>query len=126
LGERAHLARPDIDLETHVTDVLNLIHYQELHEVILVGHSYAGAGVIPSVADRIPERVAQLVFVDSGPLPDGMSQAQFSPPEEQARNADLVRTVGDGWRLPPPPWQQLGANVPKLPAAALERKQNAA
>ena len=39
LGERAHLARPDIDLETHVTDVLNLIHYQELHEVILVGHS---------------------------------------------------------------------------------------
>jgi pimeloyl-ACP methyl ester carboxylesterase len=121
LGERAHLARPDTDLPTHVTDVLNLIHYEDLHDVVLVGHSYAGAVVVPSVADRIPERMGRLVFVDSGPLPDGMSHAEFAPPDEQARNAELVRTAGDGWQLPPPPWQRLAAEVPGLSADALDR-----
>ena len=118
MGERAHLARPDTDLETHVADVLNLIRYEDLHDVVLVGHSYAGAVVVPSVADRMPERIARLVFVDSGPLPDGMSHAQFVPPEERARNAELVRTAGDGWRLPPPSWS---AGVLDLPAGALDR-----
>ncbi|MGY0062267.1 alpha/beta fold hydrolase [Streptomyces sp. LZ34] len=121
MGERAHLARPDTDLETHVTDVLNLIRYEDLHDVVLVGHSYAGAVVIPSVADRMPERIARLVFIDSGPLPDGMSQTQFTPPEEQARNAELVRTVGHGWQLPPPPWQEPASGVPELPDGTLER-----
>lgn len=111
LGERAHLANPKIDLETHVTDVLNLIRYEDLRDVVLVGHSYAGAVVVPSVADRVPERIARLVFVDSGPLPDGMSQSEFTPPEERERNASLVRSHGDGWRLPAPPW----AGIPGLP-----------
>jgi pimeloyl-ACP methyl ester carboxylesterase len=121
LGERAHLTRPDIDLETHVSDVLNLIRYEELEDVVLVGHSYAGAVVIPSVADLVPERIARLVFIDSGPLPDGMSQSQFSPPDDQARNAELVMTVGDGWQLPPPVWPQLAASVPGLQPGTLER-----
>lgn len=115
MGERVHLARPDTDLETHVTDVLNLIRYEDLHDVVLVGHSYAGAVVIPAVADRMPERIGRLVFVDSGPLPDGMPQAQFGSPEEQARNAELV---GQGWQLPPPPWPEL---VPGLSEDELER-----
>lgn len=118
MGERVHLARPDTDLETHVTDVLNLIHYAELHDVVLVGHSYAGATVAPTVADRVPDLIRRLVLIDSGPLPDGMSQSEFVPPEDQARNAELVRTAGDGWRLPPPPWAQL---LPDLPDAELRR-----
>jgi len=121
MGERAHLARPDTGLETHITDVLNLIRYEDLHDVVLVGHSYAGAMVIPAAADRMPERIARLVFVDSGPLPDGMSQAQFNAPEEQARNAELVRTAGHGWQLPPPSWPQLAAGMTGLPAGTLER-----
>lgn len=124
MGERAHLARPDTDLETHVSDVLNLIRYEDLHDVVLVGHSYAGAVVVPSVADRMPGRIARLVFIDSGPLPDGMSQARFVPPEEQTRNAELVRTTGEGWRLPPPSWPQLAAalpGLPGLPADTIER-----
>ncbi|MDI5965397.1 alpha/beta hydrolase [Streptomyces sp. SL13] len=121
MGERAHLARPDTGLETHITDVLQLIHYEDLHDVVLVGHSYAGAVVLPGVADRIPERIARLVFVDSGPLPDGMSHAQFVPPQEQARNAERVRTAGDGWRLPPPSWPQVAAAVPGLPDGTLDR-----
>ncbi|MET1074621.1 MAG: alpha/beta fold hydrolase, partial [Umezawaea sp.] len=118
LGERVHLARPDTDLETHVTDVLNLIRYEDLHDVVLVGHSYAGAVVVPSAADRVPDRIARLVFVDSGPLPDGMSQSEFAPPDEQERDAALV---GDGWRLPPPPWAELAAGVPGVTAEAVER-----
>lgn len=121
LGERAHLARPDTDLTTHVTDVLNLLHYEDLHDVVLVGHSYAGAVVVPSVADRMPERIAKLVFVDSGPLPDGMSQSQFGPPEEQAGNAEMVRDLGDGWRLPVPPWEHLTAGRPGITPAVLSR-----
>lgn len=118
MAERVHLATPDTDLETHITDVLNLIRYEDLHDVVLVGHSYAGAVVVPGVADRMPERIAELVFVDSGPLPDGMSQSEFVPPEDQARNAELVRTAGQGWLLPPPPWSAL---APDLPADVVDR-----
>jgi pimeloyl-ACP methyl ester carboxylesterase len=86
--------------------------------VVLVGHSYAGAVVVPGVADRVPDRIGKLVFVDSGPLPDGMAQSQFTPPDERARNAELVRTAGQGWQLPPPPWRRL---APHLPEDVLDR-----
>ncbi|MFD2422722.1 alpha/beta fold hydrolase [Amycolatopsis pigmentata] len=121
MAERAHLARPGTDLETHITDVLNLIRYEELSDVVLVGHSYAGAVVIPAVADRIPESVSRLVFIDSGPLPDGMCQAEFPPPEERARIAELVRTAGHGRQLPPPDWSGPAAQVGGLPDDVLER-----
>jgi pimeloyl-ACP methyl ester carboxylesterase len=111
MGERAHLARPDTDLDVHVTDVLNLMRYEDLHDVVLVGHSYAGAVVITAAADRAPDRVGKLVFVDTGPLPDGMSQSEFDDPSERAATAELVATQGDGWRLPPPPWEQLAADT---------------
>ena len=121
MGERAHLARPDTDVETHITDVLNLIRYEDLHDMVLVGHSYAGAVVVPSVADRMPDRIKRMVFIDSGPLPDGMSQAEFAPPEERTRNAELVREEGHGRQLPPPPWHQLASGVSGLPDGTLER-----
>ena len=72
LGERVHLARPETDLETHITDVVNTIIANDLDEVILAGHSYAGI-VITGVADRVPERLAKLVYVDSAPLANGMA-----------------------------------------------------
>lgn len=111
MGDRVHLARPEIDLDVHVNDVLNLLRYEDLNDVVLVGHSYAGAVVIPAVADRAPERIAKLVFVDTGPLPDGTAQAEFDEPDEQAATAELVATHGDGWRLPPPPWEQVAAGA---------------
>jgi pimeloyl-ACP methyl ester carboxylesterase len=107
MAERVHLARPETDLDTHITDVLNVLRYEDLTDVVLVGHSYAGAVVINAVADRMPDRVRKLVFVDTGPLPDGTSQSEFDEPAEQAATARRV-TDGDGWRLPPPPWEQLG------------------
>ncbi|MDW7980101.1 MAG: alpha/beta hydrolase [Verrucomicrobiales bacterium] len=63
-GERVHLASTNIDLETHITDVVNLIIWEELRDVVLVGHSYGGM-VITGVADRVPDRIAHLVYLDA-------------------------------------------------------------
>lgn len=118
MGERAHLAAPDTDLTTHIDDVVNLLEERDLHGVVLVGHSY-GALVTTGAADRVPERVARLVYVDSGPLPDGMAQADFEGPEARAANEALVTTHGEGWTLPPPPWAALADGVDGVDDASL-------
>jgi pimeloyl-ACP methyl ester carboxylesterase len=64
LGERRHLLSPDIDLATHIDDVVNVLRFEQLEDVILVGHSYGGM-VITGVAEVIPERIAQLVYFDA-------------------------------------------------------------
>lgn len=64
LGERSHLANAAIDLDTFVTDVVNVLEYEDLHDVTLVGHSFAGM-VITGVAEVVPERLKQLVFLDA-------------------------------------------------------------
>ena len=114
MAERVGQARPDTDLEVHVTDVLDLLRYEDLTDVVLVGHSYAGAVVVPAVADRAPERISRLVFVDCGPLPDGAANADFAAPDERARQVEQVTTEGDGWKLPPPPWARLAEGVEDL------------
>jgi len=107
LGERVHLGGPQTDLATHITDIVNLLVFEQLTDVILIGHSYAGA-VITGVADRAPERIARLVYVDTAPLPDGMSQADFGGPEQRARDEKIVAEHGDGWRRPLPALSELG------------------
>src|SRR4051812_14942902 len=72
LGERMHLNSPDIDLQTHINDVVNLILFEDLHDVVLTGHSYGGM-VITGVMDRIPERIRHVVFFDAAVPDDGMS-----------------------------------------------------
>lgn len=64
LGERHHTATADIGLETHIQDIVNYILFADLHQVILLGHSYGGM-VITGVADRIPERIARLIYLDA-------------------------------------------------------------
>lgn len=108
LGERVHLGGPQTDLATHITDIVNLLVFEQLTDVILVGHSYAGSNVTISVADRVPERIARLVYVDTAPLPEGMSQADFLGPEQREHNQQLVTAQGDGWRLPVPTFEALG------------------
>ena len=68
LGERVHLASPSVGLETHISDVVNTILWENLHDVILVGHSYGGM-VVTGAADRIPDRIRRIVYVDAF-LPD--------------------------------------------------------
>lgn len=76
LGEKVHLANPDISLTTHIDDIVNLILFEDLNEVILVGHSYAGM-VITGVMDRIPKRLAKVVFLDAAVPDDGMSASDL-------------------------------------------------
>lgn len=106
LGDRSHLATPETDLETYLTDVVNLLEFEDLHDVVLVGHSYAGI-VVTGVADRIPERIALLAYLDAGPSPDGVAFLDLQPPEARELLERLVDQAGDGWRLPLPAWEEL-------------------
>lgn len=118
VGDRAHLVSESVDLETHVTDIANLLFYEDLTEVVLVGHSYGGI-VIRGVADRVSERVAKLVFLDA---PMGLSNAEAFPPIVEMRKAGQVI---DGVELVVFPDEQLlafyGVTDPADVAWLLER-----
>lgn len=89
LGARSHLLSCGVDLTTHISDVVNLLDYEDLTDVILVGHSYAGM-VITGVAATIPERLARLVYLDAYIPAEGQSEFDLWPPEEQAQaRADI-------------------------------------
>jgi pimeloyl-ACP methyl ester carboxylesterase len=106
LGERVHLASSEVDLETHITDVTNLIAFEDLHDVVLLGHSYAGL-VVTGVADRMPERISRLVYLDTAPLPDGVAVIDTYPTEARRYVEQQVKELGDGWRWPMPPREVL-------------------
>ena len=98
LGERAHLANPKVSLPaTHVEDVVNVLEFEDLEGVILVGNS-SGGMVITGVADRVPERLAQLVYLDAF-VPEA-SQSLLLPPDRRQAMEDLVKAEGEGWLLP--------------------------
>jgi pimeloyl-ACP methyl ester carboxylesterase len=101
LADRSHLAGPEIGLETHTTDIVRLIEVEDLRDVVLVAHS-AGAWPATQAADRVPDRLARVVYVESGPPPDGVAAFDANPPEEQDR---LRALIGDGHLLPPPTWR---------------------
>ena len=112
LGERVHLASAQVDLETHITDVVNLIEFEDLHDVVLLGHSYGGL-VVTGAADRIPERISELVYLDTAPLPNGGMLLEKFPPELRKRVEDQVQELGESWRFPIPPPEEL-ANMASL------------
>jgi pimeloyl-ACP methyl ester carboxylesterase len=100
MGERAHLASRSVDLQTHVQDVINVLKYEDLANVVLVGHSYGGF-IIAGVADRVPKRVAHLVYLDAAVPKDGQSIFSLMPPSLQDAIWEYVRRDGDGWLVPP-------------------------
>ena len=102
LGERVHLACPDVGLETHIADVLGVLEFEDLRNVLLIGHSYGGM-VATAVADRVPERLAQLVYLDAFVPRNEQSLFDLQPGEVQASMREAARMVGDGWRVPPNP-----------------------
>jgi pimeloyl-ACP methyl ester carboxylesterase len=106
MGDRSHLATPETDLDTYISDVVNVIEFEDLEEVVLVGHSYAG-GVVTGVADRIPERIALLAYLDAGPSPDGAAFMDLQPPAARELIERLVDQAGEGWRIPMPSWEEL-------------------
>ncbi|MFF3372205.1 alpha/beta fold hydrolase [Streptomyces sp. NPDC002680] len=86
VGERSHLLSNDIDLDLHIHDVVQLLTYEDLHDVILAGHSYGGM-VITGVADRATDRIGHLVYLDAATPVDGQSLADISPPQMAAARA---------------------------------------
>jgi len=101
LGERGHLVSRETNLTTHVTDVVNHIEFENLRDVVLVGHSYGGM-VITAVADRVPERLAHLVYVDAFVPHDGECLLDLGGEGARRYIENDVRTRGDGWRNPKP------------------------
>lgn len=107
LAERVHLGSPETTLDTHIADVTNLICFEDLDEVVLVGHSYAGA-VITGAADRLPDQLSRVVFVDTAPFADGMSMLDLNSPEGVEQLRATVKLHGEGWKLPFPSIEELG------------------
>jgi pimeloyl-ACP methyl ester carboxylesterase len=99
LAERASEGTRETNLTTHVDDVVSLFEKDDLRDVILVGHSYGGA-VITGVADRIPDRIASLVYVAGVVLPDGLSLFDMVGPGAQAGMEASAAAAGDPFRLP--------------------------
>jgi pimeloyl-ACP methyl ester carboxylesterase len=97
LGERVHLARPEINLDTHITDVVNVLEYEDLRDVVLVGHSYGGI-VATGIADRARERLRRLIYLDAFVPENGQSLADLVGGAERLRASAV-----DGWRVPPNP-----------------------
>lgn len=101
MGERSHLARPEINLDTCIQDIVNVLRYEDLTDVILTGHSFGGM-VITGVANRVPESVAHLIYVDAPVPEDGQSLFSLLPAVVQ-ESEESARLHGDGWRVPPLP-----------------------
>ena len=106
LGERAHLARPEIDLETHIQDVVAVIEGEELRGVTLVGHSYGGM-VISGVAARVANRISHLVYLDAFVPEAGKALLDYLG-DRAAAMREAAATQGEGWKLPSFPPDRFG------------------
>ena len=98
IGERVHLANPDIDLDTHIRDVIGVLEFEDLRDVVLIGHSYGGM-VATGVADRARERIAKLIYLDAFVPEDGKSLLDYVG----EHGKKIRQAAGDGWRVPANP-----------------------
>ena len=95
-GDTAHLLSADVGLDTYVDDIAGLIAGEDLTDVVLVGHSFAGM-VISGAANRVPDRIGHLVYLDAMVPVDGETAVDVMPISQ----AMIDRAAG--WRIPPPP-----------------------
>jgi pimeloyl-ACP methyl ester carboxylesterase len=102
IGERSHLARPDTDLEVHIADILGVLEFEDLHDVILIGHSYGGM-VATGVADRAHERIAQLIYLDAFVPRNGQSVSDLIGEEGRALSLAAREAAGLVGQVPPNP-----------------------
>jgi pimeloyl-ACP methyl ester carboxylesterase len=112
LGERAHLLRRDVTLKTFIDDMIGVIEAEDLDDIVLVGHSFGGM-VISGVADRRPERIRQLVYLDAIVPRNGQSAIGQLPPEIAAGRIQAAEESSAGLSIPVPT-----GNIFDLPAGA--------
>ncbi|MFY8272751.1 alpha/beta fold hydrolase [Pseudoalteromonas sp. SSDWG2] len=111
LGERYHLSNPNINLDTHISDITQVLEFEDLNKVILVGHSYGGM-VITGVAERVPERIHHLLYIDALLPVDGESVMDtMSKEEANALRQHAANNTTQPWAIPPL-WQDWGKDVP--------------
>jgi pimeloyl-ACP methyl ester carboxylesterase len=110
VGDRSHLLSREVNLDTHIQDVLNLIKWEELTDIVLCGHSYGGC-VISGVVDRMPERIRSLVYLDAFVPEDGDNQLQHLPETLATRLLEGTETLGEGWKVPPIPAAVFNVNA---------------
>ena len=110
LGDRYHLMSPEINLDTHVQDIVALIEAEELTDVILCGHSYGGV-VMAAAADRVPGRIKALIYLDALVIDSGQGACDVLPPMTVANITEAARKSGDGWKIPPAPASSYNVNV---------------
>ncbi|MBT4691513.1 MAG: alpha/beta hydrolase [Rhodospirillaceae bacterium] len=120
LGDRVHLMHVEVDLETHINDVVGLIEAEELDDVILCGHSYGGM-VITGVADAVGDRIKSLVYLDALVPENGQSALSLLSPEGAESFRKKAASTGDGWKIPPIPAAAFGVTDPDL-AAWIDRR----
>ncbi len=108
-GERAHLLAGNINLGLHIEDILAVFRCEELDNVVLAGHSYGGM-VITGVADRIPGRIAALVYLDAFLPQDGQSLFDINVPANTQRFLANAGATG-GLAVPPPPASFFNVNA---------------
>jgi pimeloyl-ACP methyl ester carboxylesterase len=104
LGERSHLATPDVGLDTHIQDIVNVLFYEDLSDVILVGHSYGGM-VATGVADKVSERIKKVVYLDAFVPKDGqcLEDLTVRPPGAAPDAPTGGPPEPEGWLVPPMP-----------------------
>ena len=111
LGEREHLWTPDIGLDTHTEDILNVLRFEQISEAILVGHSYGGT-IITLAADRVASKVAALVYVDAVIPENGVAGWDGFPEQRQQAMLAGAARLG-GMRVPPPDPSAWGITSPQ-------------
>jgi pimeloyl-ACP methyl ester carboxylesterase len=109
LGDRSHL-QCNVDLNTHIKDITNLLFYEDLSKVTLVGHSYAGM-VITGVAAKMPQRISKLIYLDAYVPLDGQSEVDLWPSTPSETSFFKRPSQDDQLRQPPPP-SEFGINDP--------------
>jgi pimeloyl-ACP methyl ester carboxylesterase len=120
LAERSHLLGSVTGLDTHIRDVVSLLDFEDLDDVVLVGHSYAGA-VVRGVVDRRPARLNAAVYLDTRPPERGQAIVDLQPPDVRERQRHEVESAGDGLRLPPADGEALASGAFGNPAGLEKR-----
>jgi pimeloyl-ACP methyl ester carboxylesterase len=110
VADRSHLLSREVDLNTHITDVVNLIRWEELSDVVLCGHSYGGC-VVRGTADRVADRIGALVYIDAFVPENGQSLHDTLPADQRDAQVRGASESGDGWRVPPIPAEIFNVNA---------------
>lgn len=120
LGERSHLLSPAITMDTFVEDIVRHLEWEDLQDIVLVGHSFGGAP-ITGAADKIPERIGRLIYLDGAIMEDGETWFGLLPPDIAASRKKAAEETTGGLSLPIAPVESFGVKEPD-DVAFLERR----